>query len=887
MRTRKALDAAAVVATKAERAAEANDPQFQANLAALREDYEAERAARTDLLGRQIAEPRAKPAAEPTIRNDPNQIAMPGMEASAVQAQAARDAQGRGALQSEIPQKPPNEGLFAPDTSGQGTLYSFPGALFDPEAWKRLFREQPGYEVLRDKNNFPAKVSGEIRAALAPTSLRGAKPMEYAIRQRNAAVAQSQDMAFHALQQVRDAVDRLPREAQIDFTDKFEHGEKQATPALQATADTLRSILDDWTKKIQSLGKGYLAHPIENYAGHIWGNWKEWSARQEPLFSQAEMEQQARWAATGQKRPLTGTGNFLKKRSFPTQLEGIQAGLEPVTYNPVDLQLIKINEMQKFYHGVQLADRIKDEGLAKWVPATQDAEAVARNEGWVKLDDRIFQPRLMGDANKAGFGRLDAGSYWAPEPLARVFNNFMSQGWSGQSSIYDAFRRSNNALNGLQLFWPGFHATFVTMDTMTSKLALALQQAASGHPIRAVGTAAQTPIALPQALRRGSALAKEWVEPGSTTPEVANIVNALKAGGGRMSMPEFFKTSNSGAFFRTLSDLKNPLSPLYQAAQMYRDAPGVYGKTVGLALKMVGRAMDQVMHPVMGYLVPRVKLGVFSDMAQNWLRDHPNASPEEVSAAMTQIVDSVDNRLGQLNYDNLFWNKTLKDLAFVTTRSVGWNLGTVREIGGGLADLASLPRHGRFTERMAYTVAMPILTGTVGAIMTYLATGQGPQSMLDYFYPPTGGSDENGVQERRSIPGYMKDVIAFSKDPQQTVLNKMSPLLATANEVRQGKDYYGRMIYNPLRDQSMTRAYLDYLLNQAAPFTLRALQKQQEEGLSPMDQALAAWGFQPAPKSITQPERSEMFRLREQRKDMRRRPIPGQIHYFNAPQPES
>jgi hypothetical protein len=51
--------------------------------------------------------------------------------------------------------------------------------------------------------------------------------------------------------------------------------------------------------------------------------------------------------------------------------------------------------------------------------------------------------------------------------------------------------------------------------------------------------------------------------------------------------------------------------------------------------------------------------------------------------------DSVDNRMGQLVYDNLFWSKTFKDLAMASVRSVGWNLGTIRELGGGLVDLAS------------------------------------------------------------------------------------------------------------------------------------------------------------------------------------------------------
>lgn len=56
-------------------------------------------------------------------RGDMKQTALPGTAPSAVQAQAARDAQGRGALLAKVPQKPMDQGLFAPDTSGQANLF--------------------------------------------------------------------------------------------------------------------------------------------------------------------------------------------------------------------------------------------------------------------------------------------------------------------------------------------------------------------------------------------------------------------------------------------------------------------------------------------------------------------------------------------------------------------------------------------------------------------------------------------------------------------------------------------------------------------------------------------------------------------------------------------
>lgn len=76
-----------------------------------------------DLFGGERREPEQR-AAVPTYRTDPRQEAMPGMEPSAVQAQAARDQAGRGGLEPRVPQARPNEGLFAPKAPEEGTLLS-------------------------------------------------------------------------------------------------------------------------------------------------------------------------------------------------------------------------------------------------------------------------------------------------------------------------------------------------------------------------------------------------------------------------------------------------------------------------------------------------------------------------------------------------------------------------------------------------------------------------------------------------------------------------------------------------------------------------------------------------------------------------------------------
>ena len=76
-----------------------------------------------DLFGGERREPEQR-AAVPTFRTDPRQQAMPGMEPSAVQAQASRDQTGRGGLEPRVPQARPDEGLFGREAPEEGSLLS-------------------------------------------------------------------------------------------------------------------------------------------------------------------------------------------------------------------------------------------------------------------------------------------------------------------------------------------------------------------------------------------------------------------------------------------------------------------------------------------------------------------------------------------------------------------------------------------------------------------------------------------------------------------------------------------------------------------------------------------------------------------------------------------
>jgi len=90
------------------------------------------------------------------------------------------------------------------------------------------------------------------------------------------------------------------------------------------------------------------------------------------------------WAQIFGKRPLAGPASFLKQRTVPTTADGIAIGLEPVTTNPVALDLLKMHEMDRYVMGQKIMGELKDIGVAKFVPAGSKPDF-----GYTKIDDRI------------------------------------------------------------------------------------------------------------------------------------------------------------------------------------------------------------------------------------------------------------------------------------------------------------------------------------------------------------------------------------------------------------------------------------------------------------------------------------------------------------------
>ena len=662
--------------------------------------------------------------------------------------------------------------------------------------------------------------ASSIRNLIAPTSASvESKQSARVLRGNLGKLAADDAQARVGLDAAIKAFNKLDMESaagqkeSLQFQSRMEQGLPQATPELTRIAGLLRTALDGRRTLIQNLGTGKLQSFITDYFPHIWKS---------PEGAEAVMKQ-----VLG-KSPLEGSKNFLKERSIDSVAAGVAMGLEPVSWNPIEQTLLKLHEMDRYLMAQRTVDELRAQGLAQ------------------PVSDPTVPP-----ANGQAKVRLGGAEYVMSADAARPILNYLSPGLRG-NALYDALRYGGGLLNSAQLGLSAFHLGFVSVDSTTSKMSLGLTQIARGvrngsaakvgQGVANIFKASIPGYAPIEALLQGSKVLREYTKPGSVGGEFAGIVDALQQGGGRINMDAFEDTG---------------------AGKAFRDAIRK-GNYIGAVLRAPMAAIDFIPHLIGSEIVPRFKVAAFADLAREEMeRLGPSATLDQKRQAYAKAWDSVDNRLGQVVYDNLFWNKSLKDTLMLTTRSVGWNLGTLREIGGGLLDTTTVAKRIKsgdpvLTARMSYIAGLTMTSAMMGGMIHYLYNGKGPDELKDYFFPRTGKTKPDGTAERLQLPSYVKDILAYKHAPIQTLLDKQSPIISQLVEMYQNKDFYGNEIRNsndPFVQQVAQEA--SFIGSGFVPFQLRASQQRQKQDT--LSRVESFFGITPAPAKVSRTDAQNLM----------------------------
>jgi hypothetical protein len=825
----------------------------------------------------------------------------------------------------------------------------------------------PGYV----RNAFDALLQGVAPPRRGEVAKRG----HAIIVKHLAARAQKGEAARKTLNDASRSFWLVPREETLDFIYRMEAGKPQKTDRLNRIAKTVRGILDQRRDQVRALGKGQLERFYQDYFPHMWKD----PERARGIIGRILGS-----------RPLAGPKSFLKKRSIMTVKEGIDAGLEPVSENPIDMVLWKTLEMDRYITSQRLIADLKDHGLIKFVYArgrppdgyvriddstfkvflppdatigikeaydyhlVDNLMSVARSLGvdthrvmkirrkawgyaegadrvvtkfagpedvfiheighilgnryklyetlrrkgegqyktitrgpnkgqqkWVpdknavehrkeideewraladlryekvkvkpsyqryvrkeaekeavllqallhapKMMEKVapkltklfkgflndhselrplidIEPSLVLGSGEGGLkipGLTKLGDYCAPEPVARLLNNYLSPGLRGNQNTlvrggYNIVRKLGNALIQAEHALSFFHGINVMFDTVGSQIGLAMKQITTrGQRGKAPLSILRAPVAPIEAIRTGGKIRKAMEQDIDriADPKMKEAVQAVILAGGRSRMDPMYHNM-------ALRSLRNSIR------QMVRGQPREKAKgAVKLPGNLAMGGLEVLSKPVMEWLVPRLKLGVYHKLAQHEIQraSAEGAGPQDLHHRLVRTWESVDNRMGLLVYDNLFWNKTIKDASMLAIRSVGWNLGFFREWGGAGLDVLTAPTRFRnrekiLTHKMAYVAGVTLSYAVVGAMIQHMLTGKRPEEMKDYFFPKTGEKNPDGSDERVQLPIYMRDVYSWSDQPIQSVRNKMNPVWPLVGDMVKNEDFFNVQVRDP------------------------------------------------------------------------------------------
>ncbi len=618
----------------------------------------------------------------------------------------------------------------------------------------------------------------------------------------------------------------MPEKARIDFMQRMDTGEQQTTKELQRVADAIKGMFEDKAKAVQALGTGALESVRENYFPHAWDR-----------SDDARKEINTRLS----KRPLEGSKGFSKARVFDDINTGIEAGFKLVDSNPINLVFLKMAEMDKYINAHVALQAMEKSGLVELIPA---GEKMPDGYGDISGKYGMVTRRAHQDNTTGETGEMKSYRYIAREDVAQVFNNYLSQNLYQNKYIgkpFNAYMKAANALNQFQLgVFSAFHAGFTSLEAVISHAALGIKALTRGEFQEAGKYFKHAPAAWYLNPKLGGEVMKAWMGDPVAAKEMPQIVQWLEMAGARRIMDSRFQTDQTQKMFQAWSE----------------------GNKIGAAVRTIPAIVEQSARPILEWLVPRQKFGVFAEMANDWSQRNPNASHEATRKAMQQIWNRVDSRLGQVVYDRLFVHNVAKNLTQALIRAPGWTGGTILEVGGGLKDLAvygkdltTKGKQAELSDRAAYTLSLMTVTAISNVVLTALFTGEPPQDWKDLLAFRTGGKDEKGNPERFMLPTYAKDIYAYAQKPGTTLMHKAHPLLSMIGDLANNKDYYGTEIRHQ-DDNPITQLMQagKFTAKAFVPFWMKGAAKEHERGGSLASMAAPLIGIMPAPADLNKTE---------------------------------
>lgn len=619
-------------------------------------------------------------------------------------------------------------------------------------------------------------------------------------------------------------------------------------------------------------------------------------------------EMEAARAFVGRGKLGNSGRSFRKEKELPDIEAGIMAGLTPVSTNPIQVMAARLASQQKWIRDWQVFRQFENDGAV--LPEDMVTPDMKR-DGWTPAPQYFSLPGQ------------NVGQKWVHPDAARLLSSMTDSGFA-KFSLYRLLRTAANFVTSVNLAGPGFHSTFVTLDAMSTDLALGMQEMSRAlfNPTKGLwGEAAQgalsmlrSPLAPLLNARAGAAMHMLAKNPGINRPTILGlpttaVSDALKAymeGGGRFGLEDIYKSSpRQGSFWKGLKAQFMPsdghMTFTQEIAEMARDT---YGDVrVGGALKipawtalMTGRLLarfgDTLSAPLMGFYVPGLKAGTFYRHMQSAMRVAPNMGPLEVQRVAGNISSMIDNRFGEMVYDNKFWNSYAKTAGQLAFRAMGFNYGALdtiavgsKEIGKaiiGRPDRLAVPKYNPTTKMMEDTeikqfgskasalIGMAMFTALAGAFIMGLEGTLDDKSWTPYdlLYPKLA----NGT--RIKLPSHMNNAYEFYNHPGESFRNRVNGMWIMGYDQLRNTQWDDRTPITPPSHESKSGAAKSWTNEQALedrfnywqhgmwPYSLQQYLNP-TEAQGEIDPTLRMLGVGPAPWEIRAPDKAKRFNAKQ------------------------
>jgi hypothetical protein len=618
--------------------------------------------------------------------------------------------------------------------------------------------------------------------------------------------------------------------------------------------------------------------------------------------------------AQNSSKILEGTKSWTKERVFPYFSDAIEAGFEPVSWNPIKQFLHGYADAMKYVCDRGMVEQAKAAGLLTYVRNGGPQRGKAP-EGKVWLADKLgpvwtrsalVKNEDTGKMEWKKTGALNLQGWWTADPyVARILNRMVAKGIrdyrEGPAGLaggtYRGLRTVQLAMTQSLLGLSAFHLITIANDAQAQALSDSAQSMINGELKNGtldLGRFASIIGPVIENLSKGLKLRSQMLD-GTADPE---FVKWFNAGGGRIGMDSenlIGATGNLVKAWRRALGLEGS-KPWVKKDGVWVPAEGAteFYERMKASMKVPFitpfAMVEAAMAPIMKHFVPVMKLQAAKIMLEQALARLPEDATDWMKARVARsVIQHIENRMGEMTWDNLNLHPIAKDLLQATFLATTWNYGSAALFDGGILDVvraaqelglnlkAALSDPGQmdairkkikedheqrgeygkapwFTRNISHVTASMVTFAIVGGLLTYLLTGSAKRDKDKWYMVRTGAKDRDGKDEYMTIPGYgpvYADLFAVHRamagiehegakgwkmgaptpGPAVDLLgNKLSPVVKDITQLWRNSDWTGnRQIYDPkasFLDRQKQKA--EYLLRSNAPITVRNLIEKHE-----------------------------------------------------------